>query len=328
LFTLVFAITVWLAVRTIERVTLRHAAALGVGAAALVLVRPVAEWYVVAPLIAVLLASVSMERRVAAAGVMLACYGVPLLLWMGVNQREYGFFGVALGRGMGLYTRVFEIDQRVPPLPSAQPELRELWAFAQHARWSPNRVRDELNYARRYSSATADDAMFDFAVETIRTAPLSFAAGTVRQWALQLLDPNVGVRSCPSPFGRFLCSGRLDDASFGAFPPVPEGPSRLRPAVVGYVTGWPVPMKPVVVLAVLGVAWAWRTRRGPAALLFALSAAYLTAVPALTLVPQDRFRLPADGLLFLFAMAGLTVVAAAAVRLVERWRDESAAQPA
>lgn len=328
MFTLVFAVTVWLAVRTTERITWQRTAVLGLATAMLVLVRPVAEWYVVAPLAGLLVATAPIGRRVAAAGLLLACYTVPIVLWMGVNQREYGFFGVALGRGMGLYTRVFEIDQRVPPRPSVQPEVRELWAIARDARWSPNRVRDELNYMRGYTSAGADDAMFDFALETVRAAPLSFVAGTVRQWVLQLVEPNVGVRSCPSPFGRFLCSGRTADESFGAFPAAPEGPSRLRPAVVRYVTGWPLPMKPIVVLAVLGVAWAWRARRGPAALVLALSAAYLTAVPALTLAPQDRFRLPADGLLFLFAVAGAAAVAVAASGLVDRWRAAPLPRPA
>lgn len=328
LFLLVFAATVWLTVRTLEDVTWRRAAALGLTAAALVLVRPVALWYVVAPVTALLIAPAPAGRRVAAAAALLVCYALPMLWWMGVNQREYGFFGVALGRGMGLYTRVFDIDQRVPPQPSAQPELRDLWAFGEAQRWSANRVRDELNYVRHHSSATADDALFAFAVETIKAGPGSYALGTVRQWVLQLVEPSVGARSCPSPYGRYLCSGRSDGDAFGAFPGAPLAPSRLRPAVVAYVTGWPVPMKPVVLLAGLGGLWAWRRRRGPPALVLAMSIAYLTFVPALSLPPQDRFRLPADGLLFLFAMAGLVAVSTTAMTLVERWRGAPAPRPA
>lgn len=322
LFTFTLAVAVWLAVRTIEAAAWPRAAALGLAAAVLVLVRPVAQWYVLVPLAVCLLARAPLPRRLVAVAALLVCYAAPLVWWMGVNQREYGFFGIALGRGMGLYTRVFEIDRLEPPSPSAQPELRDLWSFAQLERWSPNRVRDELNYVRGFSAASADDALYRFSIETLRANLPSFAAGTVRQWLLQLAEPNTGLRSCPSGFGRYLCSGRTDEESLPPFPNLPVAPSVMRSAIVAYVEDWQVPMKPVTALAFVGAVAIALASPGAAALLMAGTVAYLTLVPSITLAPQDRFRLPVDPLLFVFAFAGLAVVTAWAVRLADRVRGD------
>lgn len=319
-FTLVLALTVWLTIRAGERLSWRLAAGLGLATALLVLVRPVAQWYVLVPLGACLLAPAPSGRRVTAAAALLVCYAVPLGWWMSVNQREYGFFGVALGRGMGLYGRVFDLDRLEPPDPSAQPELRALWAYARGQQWSPNQVRDELNYVRRYSGATADDAMYRFAIETVRQHPWSFAAGTVRQWVQQVAEPLSGIHSCPSGAGRYLCSRRSDGDALPLFPGVPEAPSRLRPLVVGYVEEWQVPMAPVLALGAIGLLAVEVFE--PAALVLAVTIAYLTLVPALTQVPQDRFRLPVDALLFAFAFAGIGAVAARAGGVVDRVRGD------
>lgn len=324
-FTPVLALTVWLAVRAVDALSWRRAVGLGLVAALLVLVRPVAQWYVLVPLGACLLARAPIRRRVVAATVLLACYAVPIVWWMGVNQREYGFFGVALGRGMGLYGRVFDLDRLEPPDPSAQPELRHLWAFARGQQWSPNQVRDELNFVRRLSGAQADDAMYAFAMEAVRQQPWRFAAGTVRQWVQQLAEPLSGLRSCPSPVGRILCSGRSDGESLPMFPAEPATRSWLRPVVVRYIEEWQVPMAPVVALGAAGLLAVELFQ--PEALILAITIAYITLVPALTQVPQDRFRLPADPLIFAFAAAGVAAVAARATNLVARVRGETDTGP-
>lgn len=324
-FTLALAITVWLTVRAVNAMSWRVAVVLGLSTALVVLVRPVAQWYVLVPLSACLLARVPARGRALAAAVLLACYAVPLVWWMSVNQREYGFFGVALGRGMGLYGRVFDLDRLEPPDPSAQPELRHLWAFARSQQWSPNRVRDELNFERRYSGAEADDAMYRFAMETVRREPWRFAAGTMRQWVQQLAEPNSGLRSCPSGTGRFLCSGRSDGESLPLFPAEPATRSRLRAAVVRYIEEWQVPMAPVVALGVVGLLAVELLQ--PEALILAISIAYITLVPALSQVPQDRFRLPADPMIFAFAAAGVAALAARATGLAARLRGETDTAP-
>ena len=312
LFTLTLAVTLWLALRAYDAPTLGRAAALGLAAVSLVLVRPVAQWFIYVLLAVGVYATRPGRQRVVAAAVMVVCYAVPLVCWMAVNQREYGFFGVSLGRGMGLYTRVFEIDQMVPPMLSAHPEMRELWSMAKTLRWSPNRVRDELNYGRHFTGAQADDVMFAFTLETLTAHPVAYAWGTVTQWVVQIAEPLSGVRTCPSPTGRILCSGRSD----GELPPFASTTSsewpRLRRAVVQYVTDALVPMKAVAATALLGlIAWMRWPKRNAAGALLALCAIYFTLVPALSQWAQDRFRLPVDAILFMFAAWG--------VREVARW---------
>lgn len=310
LFTVTLAITLWLALRAYDEPTIGRAAALGVAAVSLVLVRPVAQWFIYVVVLVGVLATRPGRRRVTAAVVMALCYAVPLVSWMAVNQREYGFFGVSLGRGMGLYTRVFEIDQMVPPDPSAHPEMRELWATAKSLRWSPNRVRDELNYVRRFSGAQADDLMFAFTLETLAAHPVAYVWGTVKQWVVQIAEPLSGVHTCATPSGRILCSGRSD----GDLPPfatdTPSEWPRLRRAAVLYVTGFMVPMKAVAAAALLGLfAWTRWPRRNAAGALLALTAIYFTLVPALSQWEQDRFRLPIDAILFMFAAWGVRELA-------------------
>ncbi len=310
LFTVTLAITLWLALRAYDEPTIGRAAALGVAAVSLVLVRPVAQWFIYVVLLVGIFATRPGRRRVTAAAVMALCYAVPLVLWMAVNQREYGFFGVSLGRGMGLYTRVFEIDQMVPPEPSAHPEMRELWAMAKSLRWSSNRVRDELNHVRRFSGAQADDVMFAFTMETLAAHPVAYVWGTVKQWVVQIAEPLNGVHTCATPTGRILCSGRTD----GDLPPfanaTPSEWPRLRRAAVLYVTEFMVPMKAVAAAGLIGlVAWARWPRRNAAGALLALTAIYFTLVPALSQWEQDRFRLPIDAILFMFAAWGVRTLA-------------------
>ena len=324
-FTLALAVTIWLAVRLVEHPAWWRAGAVGLAAALLVLVRPVAQLYVLVPLSACLLRRGPWRNRVALAAIMLASHAVPVLWWMGVNQREYGFFGVALGRGMGLYTRVFDVDRLEPPASSAYPELRALWAVATAEHWSANRVRDELNFGRRYSGAQADDAMYRFALETVRAHPVAFAGGTVRQWVRQIAAPGTGVHSCPSGVGRYLCSGRAEGESLPGFPNVPARRSAVQPAVVRFVEDWQVPMAPLVAMAVLEVCTIEALE--PGIWLLVMTIAYLTLVPAITQVPQDRFRLPADPFIFVLAGLGAWRLSAFATRLVDRVRGDPAAPP-
>ncbi len=311
LFTAVLGATLWLAARTFERPTLARAAMLGAAVAVLVLVRPVAQWFIVCVLAVGWFALPRGRRRLATAAVVLTCYAVPLVAWMAVNQRDYGFFGISLGRGMGLYTRVFDIDRLVPPAPSRYPAMRELWAFGVNQRWSANRVRDELNFVRGYTGARADDAMFAFTIETVAAQPLAYAIGTARQWLQQIADPQSGVRRCPSAAGEFLCSGRAEGESLPPFPNVPPpAPHRLRAAVNAYITAGAVRFEAVFALAVVGLlAWLRWPQRNAAGALLALAALYFTLIPALSQWDQDRFRLPVDAVFFMFAVWGARAIA-------------------
>ena len=134
----------------------------------------------------------------------------------------------------------------------------------------------------------------------------------MRQWALQAGGSLNGARLCPSPQGRYLCSGRMENESRAGFPPGPTRSPRARAVVAAYYRFAVIPIGACFALALLGaVAYLAVPQSGAgAALFFLMTAAYLTLVPALTQWPQDRFRLPVDGVLIVFALWGLRTLAA------------------
>ena len=73
-----------------------------------------------------------------------------------------------------------------------------------------------------------------------------------------------------------------------------------------------VPIRLITVRAMLGVlAYVARPQPPHPRRLPALIIAYLTFLPAFAQAPQDRYRLPIDALLFMFAGVGVATVARA-----------------
>jgi hypothetical protein len=312
LFTCALAVALWVVVRLTDTPSWWRGVAAGVVCGAAVLVRPVAQWFVAIPLLLAVIVRAPWQSRLAAGAGLLAAYGAVLVPWMAINQREFGFFGVSLGPGMGVYIRVFEVDGLTPPATTEGTEIHGLWAFAQTEGWSANRVRDELDYTRRYSSVDAERLMLAFARDTIAAHPWRFTIATVRQWLVQLIDPNRGAHLCRASGIVVACSGRstLDELPpFAvATPPGANVPGRW---LAWWLTSTPVPMGAVVLLAGAGVA-ALVVRgltANPVAALLVATAAYYTLIPALSQWPQDRYRLPVDAILFMLAAYGACVLA-------------------
>ena len=93
-----------------------------------------------------------------------------------MNQRQFNFFGVALGRGFGLFIRVFDIDRLEPPQDTRLPEVRKMLEYGVATQFSPATfVRDELR-RQHYSAAQGDELMAQFALETAANHPWTFAA--------------------------------------------------------------------------------------------------------------------------------------------------------
>ncbi len=60
---------------------------------------------------------------------MLGSYLAIMLPWSLLNQRQFNYFGVALGRGFGLFIRVFDVDRLEPPLDTQLPEVRKMLEY-------------------------------------------------------------------------------------------------------------------------------------------------------------------------------------------------------
>ena len=319
--------------------TLRGAVLTGLLCAVLTLTRPVAEWFILVPLVLGLGAwpafariasygEVSPERlrrvggglglgalrptlgkRGTLAAAMLGTYLVIMLPWSYLNQQQFNHFGVALGRGFGLFIRVFDIDHLEPPPDTRLPEVRKMLDYGIATQYSPATfVRDELR-RRHYSAAQADELMAQFAIETATHHPWTFLVNSLKQWAIQLGGPMQDEAICRSAQGLYLCSKRTQGYAREPFLNRPRYEHEpVRPWVVAYMRHLQIPMGIVASLALYGLV-AYLAERRPdwvKGLFLASVIGYFTFLPAFAQSPQDRYRLPIDGLLFMFAVLGLT----------------------
>lgn len=317
LFTLILSSTVLLAARLIERPGLAGASGVGFACAALTLTRPVGQWYLAALLPPILAACATVRQRVSVGLLVMATYAAFVIPWSFVNQREYGHFGVAIGTGLGVFTRVFEVDRSPIPALSGYDEVADSLRTAR-ARNLPqaNWVRDELRRTYRYSAAQVDDRMLGLAATAIADDPFRFVSGSARQWLIQSAG-TFGIPICQSPNGPYLCSGRTEGYRIDGFPNTAlRDQARVRRWLIPFFQRGQLPIAMIGALALFGAiahfaAPRSRPERLTAAVLLA-TVVYFTMVPALTQWPQDRYRLPIDTLLFMFAAAGIAAVPAAA----------------
>jgi hypothetical protein len=305
-FVCMLALSLLVLIAFVRSPTAWRALAAGLACVALTMTRPIAEWFVVIPIALGAWAAPAWRTRLKVATVIVLVYAAILLPWAALNQREFGFFGVALGRGLGLFIRTFEIDRLDPPERTAYPEVARVLADGRRTRFSPaTYVRDELG--RRYSAAQSDELMSRASIEAIREHPFVFARNTFRQWWRQLGSMQ-DEAICHTAEGAYLCSPRTLGYAREPFLNRPRRAREpVRPWVVWYFQHFRLPMAVVSALAMFGaLAYAASPRlRAAPGLLIIVTAAYFTLLPAMAQSPQDRYRLPADGLLFLLACFGL-----------------------
>jgi len=294
----------------VARPSVRGAIVTGLACAVLTLTRPVAEFFFVVPLAASIVVSKHWRERLKVAAALAITVAAILLPWASVNQRQFGFFGVALGRGFGMFIRVFDVDHLPPPPQTRYPDVKDALEHAkQTTQLSPaTLVRDDLR-RRRYSTAQADAMMNRFAMEAVVQHPWRFEINSFKQWGIQLGGSMSDETICSSAQGPYVCSPRTQGYAREPFLNRPRyADEPVRPLVVAYIRHAQIPMAVVVALAVFGLV-AFVAERPPqlmTGVFLGLVVAYFTFLPAFGQSPQDRYRLPVDALLFMFAALGLT----------------------
>jgi hypothetical protein len=295
------------------------------------LTRPVAKWFVVV-IVAFTWAASRSPRRLGMAAIALAAYLVCAVPWMYVNSQTYGFFGISRGEGLGLFMRAFDVE-RFPPSEHTQfPEVDA--AFRQLAPAEPYmhyRLRDELNYQRGYSAAGVDKMMEGFALEAIAAHPVSFGAGVLVDWIALFVSPHRSVGICQHADGPVLCAERNSGDSLPAFPNTPSpGFMPLKKLVAGYfdTAYWMTPL--LAPLALCGALLSLIGERRDRAvtmrrLLLAAAIAYFSLVSVTFNTVEDRYRLPVDAFILLFALTAVPS-AVAMVRMQRNRRDNAVAR--
>ena len=231
---------------------------------------------------------------------------------MYVNSQTHGFFGISRGQGLGLFMRAFDTERFEPPEDTAFPLVRESYMQFRNAGvpYVHFRVRDDLNYKRGYSGYGADRAMEAFALETIRAHRLEFAGGIVIDWVRLFVSPHRSVDICETGSGPVLCAARSRGDSLPPFPNAPaSGLHVLKSIVARYIDAmYPVAalLAPLAVLGVLLALFrAGDTRQAMDAALLTATVAYFTLISVTFSSLEDRYRLPVDAFVFLFAVHGL-----------------------
>jgi hypothetical protein len=310
-FECVLALSLWVMLALVRQPSVSRAIAAGLACVVMIMTRPVAEYFFVIPLSLAMFAATGWRQRAKVAAVIVGLYAIFLLPWASLNQREFGFFGVALGRGLGLFVRTFEIEHFDPPADTRYPEVREILAYGRATQYSPaTYVRDELR-RRHHSAAQSDELMYRSAVEAASRRPIDFALGSLRQWWRQLGGPLGDEAVCAAPDGPYLCSARTVGYAREPFLNRPRSAHQpVRPWVVAYFRHVRIPMHVVSALAALGSVACLDLASDAVlqGLLLVLTIAYFTFLPAVAQSPQDRYRLPADALLFILAAFGVATL--------------------
>jgi hypothetical protein len=311
LFVCLLALGLPVLVAFVEKPSMSRALAAGFACVILTMTRPIAEFFVIVPIAVAVVAADTWKQRLKVTTAIVAIYAAFLLPWASLNQREFGFFGVAIGRGLGLFVRTFEIERFDPPADTRYPEIQQILTHGRATQYSPaTYVRDEL-HRRRYSAAQADDLMYRSSIEAVSRHPFKFAIGSIRQWWRQLGGPLGDDRICASAEGAYVCSPRTVGYAREPFLNRPRRADEpVRPWVVAYFRHFRIPMHVVSALAALGAVacLAGAASRTMPAVLLVLTAAYFTLLPAAAQSPQDRYRLPVDAVLFILAAFGLTTL--------------------
>ena len=165
--------------------TILRAVAVAAVCVVLTMTRPAAQWFIAVPILLTMLVTEGWRQRVIYAVAMSAIYVGALLPWMAINQRKYGFFGVAMGQGLGLFIRTSQIERYEPDMYRGHPEIQELLTFARTTQSATGHVVDGLR-RKGYSSSQIDNLLYRASLGAIAQRPVEFSAHTVRQWWRQL----------------------------------------------------------------------------------------------------------------------------------------------
>ena len=145
------------------------------------------------------------------------------------------------------------------------------------------------------------------AVAALRTNPAAFASGTISTFGDLFFSPRNSIHFCEGRLGPYLCDPSYSRVRFPPFPNRPLGEYVGAQGLVNwFFTHASLPAGAVTVFMAIGIfAWLRKTAgsKVPGGLL-ALSVLYFTSLAALFNCAEDRFRLPVDGYLFMFAALG------------------------
>jgi hypothetical protein len=321
-FILLLALFLWLAGRQIEDVSQHRVSYLlcftvGLAAAVLSLSRPIGQLLLVASWGFCVLRFGVRKRTIYGAMIAGGVFIVSVFPWMKLNHDRYGFWGISRDFGINMFHRVLDVSNTPLPPHSSDAFVRQIYLEAKPSpRPTYFRVYHELRRTlkregtpKHLVSVAVDQRMGDFALEVLRAHPYDFIPQSlVHVWRL-FADPRPSLHFCEGEDAKpYLCSNHPGVR----FPSVASDPRRVgrtsKRRVFYLLNVLRIPDLCVSALAFLGLAVGFRGARSEQRLFLAFTVAYFVGLAAVFNTPEDRFRLPVDGLLLAFAVVGVAFI--------------------
>ena len=277
------------------------------------LVKPVGQAMLPLALAFAALRPGTLRRRVLSAALLTATFAAIVLPWMGRNLAVHGRFTVGGGLGESLLASTVDFSRGtfrfdgpdLPPEPDpTRRAARRIIQAGVTDRASEGAVFRRLRSELGLSEAEADRLARDLVFETIRRQPLDFI-GTLPGFARRLFE--LGHRSPALNWGAYKLWDDEDRvlAQLVRRPTPSQEAGRTR---IGALLEWYRPSRLGValpLLALAGLAAAWRLRPLAPAVVPGLLAACLVLVQVTLDGPVARYRYPIDPLLHVLALGAV-----------------------
>lgn len=318
-FILFLSIFLWLSSRLLEEAAKGEVSwilyvTLGLSAAVLSLSRPIGQLLLPVLLGFCFVRFGCSRKTICGAAISLAVFVVGIFPWMKVNHDRYGFWGISRDFGINMFHRVLDVDDTPLPESSTDTFVRERYLEAKpkprttyfHVYYALLRQLKKEETPRHLVKLRADQRMGDFALEVLAAHPYSFIPNSlVHVWRL-FVSPRPSLHFCEDAGGvPYLCSNHPGLVS-GL---INTDPARLgdtaRRVTYRLMQSIRIPDGVFALLALIGVIAGMRGPRIEQRLFLAFTIAYFTGLAAVFNCPEDRFRLPVDGLIFAFAVVGV-----------------------
>ncbi len=304
---------------------------IGAACALLTLTRPVALHYIWLVAAFVMLKEVGQgfRNRLLSVTIVITTYFLCLFPWCLNNYCYHGFFGVSKGRGINLFMRSFEKD-------GLQPTTHDKLSLQVYHTFHQFLVHDQERnaYFKTYfwlsnklqSQAKADDFMWAMAKSSIISNPVPYISQTAMEFLRMFFAPRDSVHFCKSADDvPALCIPQTQGQSRPAISNSIRKNHRLaRKGVMFLIEGLKMPFALLSCLAFLGfiVSYFVQHEKRKEVLFLAITIIYFTALPCILNMPEDRYRLPVDSIMYMFAACGLVIICRFLSERLPSWNRE------
>jgi 4-amino-4-deoxy-L-arabinose transferase-like glycosyltransferase len=305
LFVFLLSASLWQSTKLFDSPKVAEALRLGLLLGLMTLTRPLGQYTI--PVFLVALAFKYPDRKTFSklGASLIIASALVLLPWMYVNKITYKFFGISQDIGLNLFHRVIDIEGLEPVKESKYPRVNQIWNQVKHR--APSSYFSVYHQLRRerVSARKADIMLKTVALETLAEYPIhKFLWTSTKIFFRLFIDARNSVHFCGSDTGPYLCVPSTRGQKAKAFS---NDARDLSPFAQRLIRQWfavsALPFWLISPLAVCGAALLFLRRKfsDPNLLVCLGLVAVLSAMAAIINVPEDRFRLPFDPILFAFA---------------------------